>query len=85
MVAKEIVDTLDDNLPEAEPERHCDILGDVKAEALADPLAVTVAERGAETFDETNSYSIEEAVANRLSHTSAICRPGFWSKCWLSS
>lgn len=78
MVAKKLVDTLDDNLPEAEAERQCDILGDVRAEALADPLTVTVAERGAKTSDETNSYSIEEAVANRLSHTSAMWRPGFW-------
>lgn len=78
MVAKELVDILDDNLPEAEAERHCHILSDVWAEALADPLTVTVPERGAKTSDETNSYSIEEAVANRLSHTSAMWSPGFW-------
>ena len=53
MVAKELVDILDDNLPEAEAERHCHILSDVRAEAPADPLTVTVPERGAKTSDET--------------------------------
>ena len=46
---------LDDNFPEAEAERHWDILGDVKDKALADPLAVSLAEGGDETHDETNS------------------------------
>ena len=33
METKSLVDTLDDKLPEAEANRHWDILGDVKAEA----------------------------------------------------
>lgn len=41
METKRLVDTLDDNLPEEKAERHWDIVGDVNAEALADPLAVT--------------------------------------------
>lgn len=48
MVAKELVDILDDNLPEAEAERHCHILSDVRAEAPADPLTVTVPQKGSE-------------------------------------
>ena len=79
MQAKKLVDTLDVNLPEAEAERHWVILGDVRAEALAEPLAVTLAERGPKTSDETNSYTVEEAVANRLSHTSAMWSPRHWS------
>ena len=63
---------MDDNIPETEAERHCDILGDVKAEALADPLAVTLAKGRAETLDKTNSCMVEEAVANRLGDTSAM-------------
>ena len=55
METKSLVNTLDDKLPEAEANRHWDILGDVKAEALADPLAVTLEEEGDETHDETNS------------------------------
>lgn len=72
MEAKKLVDTLDVNLPEAEAERHWDILGDVKAETLAEPLTVTLAERGPKISDETNSYTVEESVANRLSQTSAM-------------
>ena len=79
MEAKKLVDTLDINLPEAEAERHWYILGDVKTEALADPLAVTLAERGPKTSDETNSYTVEEAVPNRLTHTSAMWSPRHWS------
>ena len=41
-------------------------------EALADPLAVTLAEVRAETVDEMNSYTVEEAVANRFGDTSAM-------------
>ena len=44
----------------------------VKAELLADPLAVTLAEGRAETLDETNSYTVKEAVVNRLGDTSAM-------------
>ena len=47
-------------------------MGDVKAEALAKPLAVTIAEGRAETVDESNSYTVEEAMANRLGDTSAM-------------
>ena len=43
MEAKRLVDTLGDNLSEVEAERHWDILGDVKADALADPVAFTLA------------------------------------------
>lgn len=50
MQAKALVETLVDNLPAAEADTHWDILGDVKAESLADPLAVTLAEGGAETL-----------------------------------
>ena len=46
MEAKALVDTLDDNFEAAEAERQWHMLGDVKAEALADPLAVTLAEGG---------------------------------------
>ena len=42
MHAKALVDKQDDNLPEVEAERYWDILGDVKAKALASPLAVTL-------------------------------------------
>jgi len=49
-----------------------DILGAVKTDALAKPLAVTFAERRAETLQETNSYTVEEAVADRLSNTSEM-------------
>ena len=53
--AKRLVDTLDENFPEAETERHWGILGDVKAEALADPLTDTLVEGGDGTHDEMNS------------------------------
>lgn len=59
---------------EAETERHWGILGDVKAEALADPLAFTQAEGVAETFEKTNSYTEEEKVANRLGDRSAMSK-----------
>ena len=36
---------LNDNLPQAKAKRHRNILGDVKAKALAYPLAITLAER----------------------------------------
>ena len=48
------------------------ILGAVKTEELAKPLAVTLAEERAETLDETNSYMLEEAMADRLDNTSAM-------------
>jgi len=54
-------------------------LGDVKAEALAKPLAVTLAEGRAEKVDESMSYTVEEAMANRLGDTSAMRRPRHWS------
>ena len=63
---------MDDNIPKTEAERHCDILGHVKAEELADPLPVTVAKGEAGTLDETNSYTVEEAVANRFGNTSTM-------------
>ena len=47
-------------------------MGAVKTEELAKPLAVTLAEGRAETLDETNSYMVEEAVADRLDNTSAM-------------
>jgi len=59
-------------------------LGAVKTEALAKPLAVTLAERRAETLDETNSYPVHEAVANRLGDTTAIWRPRHWSLRYLT-
>ena len=46
MEAKALVDTLHDNFEAAEAERQWHMLDDVKAEALADPLAVTLAEGG---------------------------------------
>ena len=70
-----LVDTLDDNLQEAEAERHWDMLGDVKAEPLADPLAVMPAEGRGKALDETNSYTLEEAVAKRLGETWAMWWP----------
>ena len=66
---------MDDNLQEAEERRHWDILSDVKAEALAKPPAVTLAEKRDKTVDESNSYKVEETMANRLGHTSAMGRP----------
>jgi len=54
-------------------------MGDVKAEALAKPLAVTLAEGRAETVDESNSYTVEEAMPNRLGNTSAMRRLRHWS------
>ena len=53
-------------------------MGDVKAKALAAPLAFTLAEGGDETHDETNSQTVEDAVVNRLGDTSAMCRPRHW-------
>ena len=79
MQAKALVTTLHDNLPEAEAERHWDILGNIKAEALADPMTVTLAERGAKTTNETKSNTVEEVVVNTLRDTSAIWRPRHWS------
>ena len=75
METKRLVDTLDDNLSQEKAERHWDILGEVKAEALADPMAVTLAEVRAETVDKMNSYTVEEAVANRFGDTSAMWSP----------
>ena len=74
MGTKRLVDTLDDNLQEEEAERHCDILGVVKAEALADPQAVIPAEGRGKALDETNSFTLEEAVVKRLGDT--------WSMLW---
>jgi len=54
-------------------------LGDVKAEALAKPLAVTLAEGRADTVDESNYYPVEEAMARRLGDTSPMKRPRHWS------
>lgn len=73
---KTLVDTLDHNLQEAEAERHWDILGVVKAEALADPQAVIPAEGRGKALDETNSYTLEEAVVKRLGVTWAMLWPG---------
>ena len=75
MRTKRLVDTLHDNLQEAEDERHCDMLGDVKAEPLADPLAVMPAEGRGKALHETNSYTLEEAVAKRLGETWAMWWP----------
>ena len=47
-------------------------MGGVKAELPADPLVVTLAEKRAETLDETNSYTVEAAVVNTLGETSAM-------------
>ena len=60
MGTKTLVDTLDDNLQEAEAERHWDILGNVTAEPLADPLAVMPGEGRGKELDETNSYTLQE-------------------------
>ena len=76
MGTKRLVDTLDDNLQEEEAERHCDILGVVKAEALADPQAVIPAEGRGKALDETNSLTLEEAVVKRLGVTWAMLWPG---------
>ena len=70
MQAKALVDKEDDNLPEVEAERHWDILGDVKA---------TSGGEGVETLDKTNSYTVEQAVANRLGDTSPMWRTRLWS------
>ena len=75
MGTKRLVDTLDDNLQEAEAERHWDILGVVKAEALADPQAVIPAEERSKALDETNSFTLEEAVVKRLGDTWAMLWP----------
>ena len=82
MQAKALVDKEDDNLPDVEAERHWDILGDVKAKGLASPLAVTLPVGGGgevETLDKTNSYTVEQAVANRLGDTSPMWRTRLWS------
>ena len=63
---------MDDNIPEKEAERHCDILGEVKAEEIGAPLAVTLAKERAEKLEKTNSCTAEEGVANRLGDTSAM-------------
>lgn len=76
MRTKTLVDTLDDNLQEAEAERHWHILGVVKAEALADPQAVIPAEGRGKALDETNSFTLEEAVVKRLGVTWAMLWPG---------
>lgn len=76
MGTKTLVDTLDDNLQEAEAERHWDILSVVKAEALADPQAVIPAEGRGKGLDETNSFTLEEAVGKRLGVTWAMLWPG---------
>ena len=39
----------------------------------------TLAERGAETLDETTSHKVEEAVAKRLGDTWAMWRTRHWS------
>ena len=75
MGTKRLVDTLDDNLQEAEAERHWDILNVVKAEALADPQAVIPAEERSKALDETNSFTLEEAVVMRLGDTWAMLWP----------
>ena len=67
MEAKALVNTLHGKLPEAEAERHWDILVNIKAEALANPLTVTLVERRAKTPNETNS------------NKSGIWRPRQWS------
>jgi len=77
--AKRLVDTLDDNLSQVKADRHWDILGDVKADALVDPVAFTLAEWEAKTLDETNSYTVQEAVANIIGDTTAMWRPRHWS------
>ena len=48
------------------------ILGAVKTEELAKPLAVTLAEERAETLDKMNSYMVKEAISDRLDNTSAM-------------
>ena len=45
---------------------------DIKAKALAITLGVTLPEGRAETVDESNSYTLEEAIAKRLRDTSAM-------------
>lgn len=47
-------------------------MGGVKTELLVDPLVVTLAEKRAETLDETNSFMVEAAVVNTLGDTSAM-------------
>ena len=53
-------------------ERHFDILCDVKADTLANPLTVTLAKQRFESLENTNCYTIEEAIANELADTSAM-------------
>ena len=72
MQAKALVDKENDNLPEVEAERHWDILGDVKATSAGGGGEV-------ETLDKTNSYTEEQAVANRLGDTSPMWRTRLWS------
>ena len=52
---------------------------DIKAEALAITLGVTLPEGRAERVDQSNSYTVEEAMANRLRDTSAMPRLRHWS------
>jgi len=77
--AKRLVDTLDENLPQAEADRHWHILRAVTVEELAEPLAVTLPKRRGKTLVKTSSYTVKEAVANRLGDTSAMWRPRKWS------
>ena len=44
----------------------------VKQEALAKLLAVSLEEGKAKTLHETNFYTVDEAVANRLGDTSRM-------------
>jgi len=55
------------------------ILRAAMVEALAEPLAVTLPKRRDKTLDKTSSYTVKEAVANRISDTSAMWRPRRWS------
>ena len=41
MEANSLIDTLGDNLSELKADRHWDVLGDVKTDALGDPVALT--------------------------------------------
>lgn len=53
-------------------ERHCDILCDVKADTVANPLTVTLAKQRFERLEKTNCYTVEEAIGNELADTSAV-------------
>ena len=41
METNSLIDTLGDNLSELKADRHWDVLGDVKTNVLADPVAFT--------------------------------------------